>query len=287
MTTGRINQISSTKNVCFFLWESRSKFVFVSFLFFFFFGFLSTHSACVCMFLREPPHVFVFCYRSRMTDRQTQRMRMGDRRVAGSTLPKFCFGFCVRRCGAKKSQIQKRRVLVERETTRSFFLLCRWRERTFFFPAEESGEKIGTRSFLLVNTHTLLSFFSEEDGMRVRFVFRFGAAEDTVVFYISLLSLQCEVVFGFSTPGVCLWHTHRAVTLACFWRTNTSRRRRPVVFFDVFFVRSQKKTTRRDTHTHHGEKKKNVSMFFSHRGCVCLLWCGSRLFLSLPHSLLP
>lgn len=129
--------------------------------------------------------------------------------IAGS-LDQLCRSFVLvfASDGAVPKKVKsKNGVFWWRETTRSFFLLCRWRERTFFFPAEESGEKIGTRSFLLVNTHTLLSFFSEEDGMRVRFVFRFGAAEDTVVFYISLLSLQCEVVFGFSTGCVLVTHT--------------------------------------------------------------------------------
>jgi len=239
-----------------------------------FFGFLSTHTACVCMFLREPPHVFVFCYRSRMTDRQTQRMRMGDRRVAGSTLPKFCFGFCVRRCGAKKSQIQKRRVLVERETTRSFFLLCRWRERTFFFPCRgERGKNRNT--FLFVGKHTYPSFFFFGRRRYARaFCFSFWrSGRHGCLLYFSFVT-AVRGGFRFLHPG-CVLVTHTSGGNARMLLTDQHESSSPPCgFFLTFFLFGRKKTTRRDTHTHthHGEKKKTFLCFFPTAGvCVC---CG-------------
>ena len=196
--------------------------------------------------------------------------------IAGS-LDQLCRSFVLvfASDGAVPKKVKsKNGVFWWRERQRGLFFFCVAGERElFFFPAEESGEKIGTRSFLLVNTHTLLSFFSEEDGMRVRFVFRFGAAEDTVVFYISLLSLQCEVVFGFSTGCVLVTHTSggNARMLLTDQHESSSP---PCGFFLTFFLFGRKKTTRRDTHTHthHGEKKKTFLCFFPTAGvCVC---CG-------------
>ena len=133
---------------------------------------------------------------------------MSDRRVAGSTLPK-CFGFCVRRCGAKK-RIQKRRfcfVLFKR------LVGCRWPKRKTIFPF---------LGLVVVGAHPSLprvcSLSPSEKGCEDTFW-----GEETVCaalckkaqrekrrLLLLFLSLQCDgflPLFVFSVPLACVSHT--------------------------------------------------------------------------------
>lgn len=224
--------------------------------------------------LREPPHFFCMFlfYRSRMTDRQKVSFFfetwMSDRRVAGSTLPKW-FGFCVRRCGAKR--IQKRRGCFVRHKA-SFFLFAGPRRReNFFFPAGEEKPL----SFFLWCTHTHTQRWLGECACTTRG--EKARSKRDVCFF----SGHCNAIFGWCSLFVCLCgcvggylvvvcQQHHAQHAASGYRMLLTDRHEeqgspPWWFrdFAFFFFRRNHTRGTPDTHTHINREEKN---FFSLKG---------------------
>ena len=155
--------------------------------------------------LREPPHFFCMFlfYRSRMTDRQKVSFFfetwMSDRRVAGSTLPKW-FGFCVRRCGAKR--IQKRRGCFVRHKASFFCSLAQEGEKTSFFLQERKNL---FPFFFGAHTHTHNVGWV---NVRAQHVVRRRAARETFAFFL-VTAMQFLVgvpsLFAFAGVLVGIW----------------------------------------------------------------------------------